>query len=72
VLLTCCGVLAGYALTAAAIRALRAWYPLLTVAITPGWIALSGALGLLAGLLGALYPAWFAARQDPVKALSYE
>jgi ABC-type lipoprotein release transport system permease subunit len=27
---------------------------------------------LLSGLLGALYPAWRAARQDPVVALSYE
>jgi putative ABC transport system permease protein len=42
------------------------------VEITPFWIALAGGLGILSGLLGALYPAWFAARQDPVKALSYE
>jgi putative ABC transport system permease protein len=72
VLLTGGGVLAGYALTAAAVQALRAWYPLLTVEITPFWIALAGGLGILGGLLGALYPAWFAARQDPVRALSYE
>jgi putative ABC transport system permease protein len=72
VLLTGCGVVAGYALTAAATWVLRARYPLLTVEITPFWISLAGGLGLLSGLLGALYPAWFAARQDPVKALSYE
>lgn len=72
VLLTGGGVVAGYALTAAAVGALRARYPLLTVEITPFWIALAGGLGILSGLLGALYPAWFAARQDPVKALSYE
>ena len=29
-------------------------------------------LGLIAGILGALYPAYKAARMDPVKALSYE
>jgi len=29
-------------------------------------------LGVLAGVLGALYPAYKAARMDPVKALSYE
>ena len=37
-LLTGCGVVAGYALTAAAVAALRAWYPLLTVEITRFWI----------------------------------
>lgn len=72
VLLTVGGVVAGYLLTLAAVAALRAWYPLLTVEIAPRWIALAGGLGILSGLLGALYPAWFAARQDPVRALSHE
>jgi len=71
-LLTGCGVVAGYALTAAAVTALRAWYPLLTVEITRFWILVGGGVGIASGLLGALYPAWFAARQDPVRALSYE
>jgi putative ABC transport system permease protein len=72
VLLTTCGVAVGFALTAAAVAALGAWYPLLTVEVTPRWLALAGGLGLAAGLVGALYPAWFAARQDPVRALSWE
>ncbi|HYG68309.1 MAG TPA: ABC transporter permease, partial [Anaeromyxobacteraceae bacterium] len=71
-LLTGCGVVAGYGLTAAAVVALRARYPLLTVEITPAWILIAGAVGLASGLLGALYPAWFAARRDPVEALSWE
>ena len=29
-------------------------------------------LGVLAGILGAMYPAYKAARMDPVRALSYE
>ena len=57
---------------AAAVAALRAWYPLLTVEITRFWILVGGGVGIASGLLGALYPAWFAARQDPVRALSYE
>ena len=72
VLLTAAGVVAGYALTALATAALRARYPLLTVDVTPRWIAVAGLVGVAGGLLGALYPAWFAARQDPVRALSYE
>lgn len=72
VLLTSCGVAAGFALTAGAVAALRAWYPLLTVELTPAWIVRAGVLGILGGLLGALYPAWFAARQDPVQALTHD
>ncbi len=72
VLLTAGGVVAGYVLTAAATAALRARYPLLTVAVTPAWLAIAAGVGILGGLLGALYPAWLAARQDPVRALAYE
>ncbi|HET8538456.1 MAG TPA: ABC transporter permease [Anaeromyxobacter sp.] len=72
VLLTIAGVATGYAITAAATAALRARYPLLTVDVTPAWIALAGCVGVAGGVLGALYPAWLAARQDPVRALSYE
>lgn len=72
VLLTVAGVAAGYLVAAAATFVLRLRYPLLTVDVTPAWIAIAGGVGILGGLLGALYPAWFAARQDPVRALSYE
>ena len=36
------------------------------------WILTAAAIGLAAGAFGALYPAVRAARQDAVKALSYE
>lgn len=71
-MLTGCGVLAGYLLTAAAVEVLARTYPMLTVRVTPFWVVAGGILGLASGLLGALYPAWFAARQDPVQALAYE
>lgn len=38
----------------------------------PRWVVIAIVTGLAAGVLGALYPAIRAARQDPVKALSYE
>ena len=71
-LLTGAGVLAGFVLTFAAIRFIAWSYPLLTVKVTPFWIAASAALGIAAGILGAIYPAWFAVRQDPVQALAHE
>jgi putative ABC transport system permease protein len=71
-LLTGLGVIAGYVLSLAAASAIRFAYPLLTVEIDLDWVVRAGALGLVGGLLGALYPAWFAARQDPVRALRWE
>jgi putative ABC transport system permease protein len=42
------------------------------IELEPGYILYACLGGLLSGLLGALYPALRAARQDPVVALSYE
>jgi putative ABC transport system permease protein len=36
------------------------------------WMAIAALVGLAAGVIGALYPAFRAARHDPVKALTYE
>ncbi|MDR0842130.1 MAG: ABC transporter permease [Acidobacteriota bacterium] len=47
-------------------------FPTLQVSMTAGDLSKGLVLGLLAGVLGALYPAYKAARMDPVKALSYE
>lgn len=41
-------------------------------AIVPDWWPLAGLIALFASLLGALYPGFRAARQDPIEALSYE
>lgn len=65
------GVLFGVVLTLAA-RFVVMRTTSLTVDIEPKWLAVSLAIGLLGGTLGALYPALRAARQDPVDALSYE
>jgi len=47
-------------------------FPTLQVSMTIFDLGKGLLLGVLAGVLGALYPAYKAARMDPVKALSYE
>jgi putative ABC transport system permease protein len=36
------------------------------------WAAVAAAIGIIGGILGALYPAWRASNLDPVNALAYE
>jgi putative ABC transport system permease protein len=36
------------------------------------WAVVAGAIGIVGGILGALYPAWRASNLDPVNALAYE
>jgi putative ABC transport system permease protein len=40
--------------------------------ITAHWIVLGAAIAFAGSLCGALYPAWMAARKDPIDALAYE
>jgi putative ABC transport system permease protein len=47
-------------------------HPTMQVSMGLGDLLMGVALGLAAGTLGALYPAYKAAKMDPVKALSYE
>ena len=47
-------------------------FPTLQVSMTLFDLGKGLVMGVLAGVLGALYPAYKAARMDPVKALSYE
>jgi len=47
-------------------------YTSLVVRFEGSWFVVATLVGLLAGALGALYPAVRAARQDPVRALAYE
>jgi putative ABC transport system permease protein len=47
-------------------------FPTLPFPITAQWRVNGALIALLGSLLGALYPAWKAARKDPIDALAYE
>jgi putative ABC transport system permease protein len=46
--------------------------PTLAFSVTPGWVGFGAVIALGGAMLGALYPAFKAARKDPIDALSYE
>jgi putative ABC transport system permease protein len=70
-LISALGVVAGSALAVAGKFAIARFTPI-SVELEPLWLFYALVLGLLAGALGALYPALRAANQDPVTALAYE
>jgi putative ABC transport system permease protein len=47
-------------------------FPTLNFEITAGWIGRGMIIAFVGALCGALYPAWMAARKDPIDALAYE
>jgi putative ABC transport system permease protein len=65
------GVLVGFGLSVAG-KLLITRLTTMNVELQPVWFLYALVLGMLAGVLGALYPALRAANQDPVEALSYE
>lgn len=72
VLICILGVLLGTGISQIIRKIITTAFPTLQVQISLTEVGVACALGLLAGWLGALYPAYKAARMDPVKALSYE
>ena len=71
-LLAIAGVIVGFGLSFVAKWALSVWFPSLLVVLTPLWMVRATTLAFLGALLGAMYPAWKAARKDPIDALAYE
>jgi putative ABC transport system permease protein len=66
------GVLVGIGATLGVRALLAVRFPGFAFELTWAWIG-NGALIAFAGALcGALYPAWMAARKDPIEALAYE
>jgi putative ABC transport system permease protein len=48
------------------------FFPTQHFEITAVWVAKGAAIAFVGALCGALYPAWMAARKDPIEALAYE
>ncbi|MGH9322150.1 MAG: ABC transporter permease [Vicinamibacteria bacterium] len=72
ILICLMGVGAGFLFSVIGRAALLRFFPTLTVDLIPRWFLFSAILGITGGLLGALYPAYRAAKLDPVEALNFE
>ncbi len=66
------GTVLGMGLSYVAKYLIETYRPLMTVDVAPKFLLLACAVGLLAGVIGSLYPAARVARLDPATALSYE
>ena len=71
-LLAVAGVIVGIAATFGVRAALHLHSPGFAFELTGGWIARGALIAFAGSLCGALYPAWLAARKDPIDALAYE
>ena len=47
-------------------------FPMQRFEITGIWVAKGSVIAFAGAMCGALYPAWVAARKDPIDALAYE
>jgi putative ABC transport system permease protein len=70
-LVSAMGVLLGFVASVVAKYCIEAGTQL-KIDLQPKWLLISALIGLIAGALGALYPAYSAAKLDAVEALNYE
>jgi putative ABC transport system permease protein len=71
ILISIIGLIAGFAVSLVAGYLIHRAYGLV-FEFSWSWALVAAAIGLLGGILGALYPAWRASNLDPVNALAYE
>lgn len=66
------GVVLGIAATFGVRELLLVKFPTFSFELTLLWIGRGALIAFVGSVLGALYPAWMAARKDPIDALAYE
>ncbi len=71
-LLALAGVALGIAGTYTVRLLILHFFPTQHFEITSGWLGKGSGIAFAGALCGALYPAWMAARKDPIDALAYE
>ena len=70
--LSAAGVILGIAGTYGARTLIAHLFPTMNFEITAPWLIRSAGIAFVGSICGALYPAWMAARKDPIEALAYE
>jgi putative ABC transport system permease protein len=71
ILISVIGLIAGFAVSLVAGFLIHKAYGLI-FEYSWSWATVAAAIGIVGGILGALYPAWRASNLDPVNALAYE
>ncbi|MGB8260530.1 MAG: FtsX-like permease family protein [Terracidiphilus sp.] len=71
-LLAIAGVVVGVLVSFAVKAFLSQRFPTLYLDMSLNWIVRGSLIAFIGSLLGAMYPAWMAARKDPIDALAYE
>ena len=66
------GIVLGIVLSYVARAVVTARFPTIAFPITAYWVLYATFLALVSALIGAIYPAYKAARKDPIDALAYE
>jgi putative ABC transport system permease protein len=71
-ILAVAGVVAGVAVSFAVKALLAQKFPTLYLDMNAIWVVRGAVIAFVGSVCGALYPAWMAARKDPIDALAYE
>jgi putative ABC transport system permease protein len=72
IVLAIAGIICGILFSIAARLGILAKFPTLRVEMTATWIIYATIIALIGAILGGIYPAFKAARKDPIDALAYE